>query len=34
MTVTQQKLNGASDDLIYQVCRDEERVLVTLDHDF
>lgn len=34
MTVTQQTLNGAADDVIYRVCRDEGRVLVTLDHDF
>ena len=34
MTVSQQNLSGASDFRIYEVCRDEGRVLVTLDHDF
>lgn len=34
MTVAEQKLSGSPDDLLYRVCRDEDRVLVTLDHDF
>ena len=34
MTVEEQKLSGATDNLIYEVCRAEWRVLVTLDHDF
>lgn len=34
MTVTQQMLSGAGDLRIYNIGRDEKRVLVTLDHDF
>lgn len=34
MTVAQQGLSGAEDERIYEVCRNECRVLVTLDHDF
>ena len=34
MTIAQQKLSGAGDRRVYDVCRDEGRVLVTLDHDF
>lgn len=34
MTITEQQLSGAADASIYEVCRDEGRVLVTLDHDF
>lgn len=34
MTVAEQALSGADDQRIYEVCRDEKRVLVTLDHDF
>jgi predicted nuclease of predicted toxin-antitoxin system len=34
MTVIEQRLSGASDTIIYDVCRDEGCVLVTLDHDF
>jgi predicted nuclease of predicted toxin-antitoxin system len=34
MTVAEQSLNGAPDDRIYEVCKQEDRVLVTLDHDF
>lgn len=34
MTVVEQDLSGASDESLYAVCRDEGRVLVTLDHDF
>lgn len=33
-TVVEEHLSGASDDRLYDVCRDEQRVLVTLDHDF
>jgi predicted nuclease of predicted toxin-antitoxin system len=34
MTVAEQRLSGAQDERIYEVCRQESRVLVTLDHDF
>jgi predicted nuclease of predicted toxin-antitoxin system len=34
MTVAEQRLSGAQDERIYEVCREESRVLVTLDHDF
>jgi predicted nuclease of predicted toxin-antitoxin system len=34
MTVAEQKMSGAADERIYEVCRVEDRVLVTLDHDF
>lgn len=33
-TVTSQNLNGAVDQSLYEICRDEGRVLITLDHDF
>lgn len=33
-TVTEQRLGDAPDERIYEVCRGEGRVLVTLDHDF
>lgn len=34
MTVVEQMLGGASDVKLFNVCAEEERVLVTLDHDF
>ena len=34
MTVVEQKLSGEADERIYDVCKVEGRVLVTLDHDF
>lgn len=34
MTVAEQQLTGARDERIYQVCRAEGRMLVTLDRDF
>ena len=34
MTVTEQQLSGSVDPVIYEVCRSEARVLITLDHDF
>jgi predicted nuclease of predicted toxin-antitoxin system len=34
MTVAEQQLSGVSDQQLYDVIRDEGRVLVTLDHDF
>jgi predicted nuclease of predicted toxin-antitoxin system len=34
MTVRDQNLQGASDELLFKVCADEARVLITLDHDF
>jgi predicted nuclease of predicted toxin-antitoxin system len=34
MSIAEQHLSGAQDERIYEVCRDEGRVLVTLDHDF
>lgn len=33
-TVTEQQLGGTSDDKLVEVCRHEDRVLVTLDLDF
>ncbi len=34
MTVADQKMSGAQDERVYEVCRDENRVIVRLDHDF
>ena len=34
MTVAEQQMGGFSDEQLYEVVRDEGRVLVTLDHDF
>lgn len=34
MTVAEQHLSGSHDSLVYEVCRGEERVLITLDRDF
>ncbi len=34
MTVAEQHLSGASDTQLYETCRHEERVLITLDRDF
>jgi predicted nuclease of predicted toxin-antitoxin system len=34
MTVTEQRLQGVSDDVLFRVCAAEGRVLVTLDWDF
>lgn len=34
MTIAEQRMSGAEDKHLYKVCRDEGRVLVTLDHDF
>ena len=34
LTVAEQQLSGAEDAHIYDVCREEGRVLVTLDRDF
>jgi len=34
MTVAEQELSGTEDKKLYQHCRDEGRILVTLDHDF
>jgi predicted nuclease of predicted toxin-antitoxin system len=33
-TVRDQQLEGASDDVLFRVCAEEGRTLVTLDHDF
>lgn len=33
-TVTEQSLNGASDEGLFETCASEGRALVTLDHDF
>ena len=33
-TVQEERLGGASDGKIYQVCQTEQRILVTLDLDF
>ncbi len=34
MTIAEQQLSGAEDERVYEACRDEGRILVTLDHDF
>jgi predicted nuclease of predicted toxin-antitoxin system len=34
MTVHEQGLSGASDEAIFQACKTEARVLITLDRDF
>ncbi len=34
MTVLDQQLQGCTDDILFEVCSLEERVLITLDHDF
>ena len=33
-TIAEQQMSGANDQRIYEACRDESRVLVTLDRDF
>lgn len=33
-TVREHGLQGAADERLFDVCRDEERILITLDHDF
>jgi predicted nuclease of predicted toxin-antitoxin system len=34
LTIADQQMTGAQDERLYEVCRHEGRVLVTLDHDF
>ncbi len=34
MTVADQQMMGSEDEQLFEVCRSEGRVLVTLDHDF
>jgi predicted nuclease of predicted toxin-antitoxin system len=34
MTVRDQQLQGAKDEILFAVCANEGRALVTLDHDF
>lgn len=34
MTVAEQQMSGAQDEAIYEVCKSEDRIIVTLDHDF
>jgi hypothetical protein len=34
MTVREQKLQGARDEVLFDVCAGEDRVLISLDHDF
>jgi hypothetical protein len=34
MTVRDQNLQGARDETLFRVCAGEDRVLITLDHDF
>lgn len=34
MTVRDQNLQGARDEALFDVCAGEDRVLITLDHDF
>ncbi len=33
-TVLEQRLGGAPDDVLFRVCAEEGRTLITLDHDF
>jgi predicted nuclease of predicted toxin-antitoxin system len=33
-TVYDESMSGATDEALFAVCRDEGRVLITLDHDF
>jgi predicted nuclease of predicted toxin-antitoxin system len=33
-TIAEQRMSGATDEQVYETCRDESRVLVTLDRDF
>ena len=33
-TVRRQGLGGATDEALFEVCRQESRALITLDHDF
>jgi hypothetical protein len=33
-TVREQELGGTADDTVFQVCRMESPILITLDHDF
>jgi len=34
MTVPEQELSGAADEVIFQACASEQRTLITLDRDF
>jgi hypothetical protein len=34
MTVAEERLSGATDERIFHACRDEQRILITLDRDF
>src|SRR5471030_1714313 len=34
LTVREQNLEGARDETLFDVCAGEDRVLITLDHDF
>jgi len=34
MTVAEQNLCGIPDERLYQVCKEEDRILITLDRDF
>lgn len=34
MTVLDQQLGGASDTSLFEICCAEQRILITLDHDF
>ena len=34
MTVRDQNLGGARDETLFDVCAGEDRILITLDHDF
>ena len=34
MTVRDQNLQGARDEKLFDVCIGEDRILITLDHDF
>jgi len=34
LTIADQQMSGAEDERVYEICRNEQRMLVTLDHDF
>src|SRR5689334_14404459 len=34
LTIADQQMSGAEDERVYEICRSERRMLVTLDHDF
>ena len=34
LTIADQHMSGAEDERVYEICSNEQRMLVTLDHDF